>query len=250
VANDRLRDAMHTKGVAPDELAEHLNVDPKTVERWITKGRTPYPKYRHQIAALLHESERYLWPDAVDDAKASQISESEVVKVYPHRSSVPADLWDHLLSQAVTQVDILVYVGMFMTEKPGLISTLKTKGKEGARIRLLFGDPTSNAVVQRSKDEGIGARAIPAKIENALAFFHSLDGADGVEIRQHDTVLYNSIYRFDGQMIVNPHVYGKTAPHAPALHLRRLSAGDLFSTYEESFNAVWENARAVRYSNA
>ncbi|MCO5992678.1 DUF5919 domain-containing protein [Actinoallomurus rhizosphaericola] len=250
MANDRLRDAMLSKGVTPDELAEHLGVDPKTVERWITKNRTPYPKFRHRIAALLRESERYLWPSAVDETKASQISESEVVKVYPHRSSVPADLWDQLLSQAATQVDILVYVGMFMTEKPGLISTLKTKGKEGAYIRLLFGDPTSNAVIQRSRDEGIGERAIPAKIENALAFFRSLDGADGIEIRQHDTVLYNSIYRFDSQMIVNPHVYGKTAPHAPALHLRRLSAGDLFSTYEESFNAVWEGAKAVDYPNA
>jgi hypothetical protein len=44
-------------------------------------------------------------------------------------------------------------------------------------------------------------------------------------------------------MIVNPHVYGKVASHAPALHLRRLSAGDLFTTYEDSFGAVWEGAR-------
>ena len=43
-------------------------------------------------------------------------------------------------------------------------------------------------------------------------------------------------------MIVNPHVYGKVAAHAPALHLRRLSAGDLFTTYEDSFTAVWEGA--------
>jgi hypothetical protein len=43
-------------------------------------------------------------------------------------------------------------------------------------------------------------------------------------------------------MIVNPHVYGKVAAHAPALHLRRLSAGDLFTAYEDSFTAVWEGA--------
>jgi hypothetical protein len=59
-------------------------------------------------------------------------------------------------------------------------------------------------------------------------------------------VLYNSIYRFDDEMIVNPHVYGKVASHAPALHLHlhlhRLSAGDLFTTYEDSFTAVWEGA--------
>ena len=55
-------------------------------------------------------------------------------------------------------------------------------------------------------------------------------------------MLYNSIYRFDDEMIVNPHVYGKIAAHAPALQLRRLSAGDLFTTYEDSFTAVWEGA--------
>ena len=68
----------------------------------------------------------------------------------------------------------------------------------------------------------------------------------GVQIRTHATVLYNSIYRFDDEMIVNPHVYGKVAAHAPALHLRRLSAGDLFTTYADSFTAVWEGATPLR----
>jgi hypothetical protein len=43
-------------------------------------------------------------------------------------------------------------------------------------------------------------------------------------------------------MIINPHVYGKMAPHAPALHLHRLSAGSIFDTYRESFDAVWFQA--------
>ena len=111
-----------------------------------------------------------------------------------------------------------------------------------ARIRLLFGDRNAPAVTQRSIDEGIGEHTIAAKIEHAQAFFGGLAGASGVEIRTHGTVLYNSIYRFDDEMIVNPHVYGKVAAHAPALHLRRLSAGDLFTTYEDSFTAVWEAA--------
>ena len=119
---------------------------------------------------------------------------------------------------------------------------MREKGENGARIRLLFGDRNAPAVTQRSLDEGIGEHTIAAKIEHALAFFGSLTGAAGIEIRTHGTVLYHSIYRFDDEMIVNPHVYGKVAAHAPALHLRRLSAGDLFTTYEDSFTAVWEAA--------
>jgi hypothetical protein len=240
--NDRLRDVLLGKGLTPEDVAERLGVDPKTVERWITVGRTPYPRYRHAMAVMAGESETYLWPQAMPSQRRAEVSRSEIVHVYPHRSSVPADLWDSLLERATTYVDVLVYVGMFMTEKPTLLKTLREKGENGARIRLLFGDRNAPAVTQRSIDEGIGEHTIAAKIEHALSFFGSLAGAAGVEIRSHGTVLYNSIYRFDDEMIVNPHVYGKVAAHAPALHLRRLSAGDLFTTYEDSFTAVWEAA--------
>jgi transcriptional regulator with XRE-family HTH domain len=62
--NERLRDAMQRAGLSADNVAEELKVDAKTVERWITQGRSPYPKYRGKLAATLRETERYLWPDA------------------------------------------------------------------------------------------------------------------------------------------------------------------------------------------
>jgi len=37
------------------------------------------------------------------------------------------------------------------------------------------------------------------------------------------------------------------AAHAPALHLRRLSAGDLFETYSESFETVWNAAKPPKW---
>lgn len=241
--NDRLRDALMSASLTPDEVAPRLKVDPKTVERWITTGRTPYPKYRHKLAALLHKSETYLWPDAVSNDRAATISESEIVKTYPHRSSVPPDLWDQLFDQAEDTISILVYVGMFMTEKPDLLTTLRKKAENGVQVRLLFGDRDSKEVIQRSTDEGIGPHTISAKIDHALAYFRGLHNAPGIEIRTHGTVLYNSIYIFDDEMIVNPHVYGKIAALAPALHLRRLSAGSIFTTYAESFEAVWTQAK-------
>nr|WP_219905544.1 helix-turn-helix domain-containing protein [Actinopolyspora mortivallis] len=243
--NERLRDALLKQGITPSELADQLQVDPKTAERWVTTGRKPHARTRHAIAAKLGESERYLWPGAVSDAKAQQVSESEMVKLYPNRNAVPNDLWDRLLGAATTHVDMLVYVGMFMTEKPNLLNQLRDKAANGARIRLLFGDRDSDAVIQRSLDEGIGRNTISAKIDHALAFFKPLADTPGVEIRTHATVLYNSIYRFDDEMVVNPHVFGKLAAHAPAMHIRRLAAGDLFSTYADSFDAVWDGASAL-----
>ena len=54
-----------------------------------------------------------------------------------------------------------------------------------------------------------------------LSYYQQLP--DGVELRLHDTPLYNSIYRFDDEMLVNVHAYGILAAYTPVMHLRRVS---------------------------
>jgi hypothetical protein len=245
--NERLRDALMRSGLALDHVAKATSVDPKTVERWITQSRTPYPRHRHTIASMVRETENYLWPDAVAPARKAEIGTSEIIKVYPHRHSVPNDLWDQLLSGAGRYIEVLIYSGMFLTDNPKLVKILRAKGEAGAKIRLLLGDPNSREVSKRSQEEGIGKDTLPAKVRNALAFFKPLDGAPNISIRCHGTTLYNSIYRFDDDMLVNIHVYGFMAAHAPLLHLRRLSGGDLFETYSESFDSVWNTAKPPKW---
>src|SRR5690349_5986007 len=97
MANERLRDGMLKNGLTPAAVAEHLGVDPKTVERWVTQERTPYPRHRHAIAALLKESESYLWPNALTPERAAIVAQSEVVQIYPRRATAPPDLWQRLL---------------------------------------------------------------------------------------------------------------------------------------------------------
>ncbi|HEU5472036.1 MAG TPA: XRE family transcriptional regulator [Actinophytocola sp.] len=245
--NERLRDALLRNGLDLDHVAKATGVDPKTVERWITKGRIPYPRHRHAIAAMVRETENYLWPDAVAPERKAEIGGSEIVKVYPHRHNIPADLWDRLLDQAEEHIEILVYAAMFLTDNPTLIKRLRRKAGDGAKIRIMLGDPTSREVARRSVEEGLAKTAIPAKVGNALTYFRPLDGVSGVEIRCHGTTLYNSIYRFDDEMLVNTHVYGFAAAHAPLLHLRQLAGGDLFDTYSESFDSVWNAAKPPKW---
>lgn len=247
MTNERLRDALLRHGLDLTHVANVTKVDPKTVERWITKGRLPYPKHRHTIASMVRESENYLWPDAIAPERKTEIAESEVVKVYPHRHSVPNDLWERLLDGAQTHIEMLNFSGMFLTDNPALIKKLRAKAEEGVKVRLLIGDPASRAVARRSDEEGIGKGTLAAKVRNALAFYKPLDGVEGVGVRCHGTTLYNSIYRFDDDMLVNTHVYGFMAAHAPLLHLRRLSGGDLFETYSESFDTVWNAAKPPKW---
>jgi len=243
MANERLRDAMLKVGLTPFGLADKLGVNPKTAERWITLDRAPYPRHRHAIAELLKERESYLWPDAVSPERATRVAESEVVRVYPRRAAVPNDLWCRLIEQATRRIGILVYAGLFLPEQVStLIKDLKAKAVGGASVEILLGDPTSDAVARRGAEEGIGD-AMAGKVHNVLAFYDKLCGVPNIDARFHATPLYNSIYRFDDEMLVNAHAYGFPAAHAPVLHLRRLSGGDLFDTYADSFDRVWSSGR-------
>ena len=242
--NERLRALLLERGQTPDKLAEAVDVDAKTVERWITKGRTPYRSHRYAVATFLGVDESYIWPDALGRAEVAVVSESEVVAVYPHRSEVPRDVWGHLFSAAEREIGVLVYSGLFLSEDAGIQRTLKDKAAAGVRVRILLGDPASEVVAQRGEDEGVGD-AQAAKIRNALALYRPLRAAGGVEFRFHRTVLYNSIYRADDQVVVNTHLFGVTAPHAPVWHLRKLPGGELTGLYIDSFERVWETATPV-----
>jgi lambda repressor-like predicted transcriptional regulator len=247
VPNERLRDALLRNGLSLEQVSKATGVDPKTVERRITKGRTPYPRHRHTIASMVRETENYLWPEAVAPERKVEIAGSEVLKVYPHRNAIPADLWDRLINDATEHIEVLVHAALFLVERPTFVRDLADKAANGARIRLLFGDPASREVARRSDEEQLGKGTLGARIRNALAFYRPLLDVDGVEMRFHKTTLYNSIFRFDDEMIVNTHVYGFQGAHAPALHIRRLSAGDLFETYSESFETVWTQSKPATF---
>lgn len=240
MSNDRLRTAMLERGLTPLELAAALQVDPKSVERWI-KGRTPYRRHRYAVAAHLGVDEAYLWPEALSPDQVANASESEIVNIYPHRWTVPSDLWRNFFEDAEREIGVLVYSGLFLAEDAGVQRVFRKKAKIGATIRILLGEPSSESVAQRGSDEGIDD-AMAAKVNNAIVLYQPLRRVDGVELRLHRTVLYNSIYRADDQLLVNTHIYNFPAAQAPVLHLRRVAGGDMVATYLESFERVWDDA--------
>ncbi|KHD77183.1 XRE family transcriptional regulator [Actinoplanes utahensis] len=238
--NERLRTAMLERGLTPAALAEGLNVDPKSVERWIT-GRTPYRRHRYAVAARLGVDEVYLWPDALSSDQVASASESEIINIYPHRWTVPSEVWRTMFDNAEEEIGVLVYSGLFLSEDAGIHRIFRDKARAGARVRILLGDPDSESVAQRDQDEGIDGGMAP-KIKNALVMYRPLFGVEGIEFRLHRTVLYNSIYRADDQVLVNTHIYSFAASQAPVLHLRRVAGGGMVNTYLDSFERVWDDA--------
>jgi hypothetical protein len=243
MANERLRTALLQRGVTPADLADTIGVDPKTIERWIG-GRIPYRRHRHQVAVKLGVDETYLWPGALAADQVASASESEILVVHPHRWAVPRDTWGLLFDAAEREIGILVYSGMFLADDPGMLALFRAKADQGVRIRILLGDPDSPEVAQRGAHEGID-EALASKIRNVMVLYRPLRALDGVEIRRHATVLYNSIYRADGELLVTPHIYGKPAAEAPVVHLRQIAGVTLVASYLDSFERVWSESRPL-----
>jgi hypothetical protein len=158
---------------------------------------------------------------------------------------VPRDVLGRFFAEAETEIGVLVYAGLFLSEDSGVQRTFADKARAGVRIRMLFGDSESREVAERGEAEGVGD-ALAAKIRNALVLYRPLRALDNVEFRFHRTVLYNSIYRADDDLLVNTHIYGLPAAHAPVWHFRKVPGGEIAAAYLESFERVWESAKPMQ----
>lgn len=241
--NERLRAAILSSGLGIQRAAEGVGVDRKTVERWIS-GRLPYRRHQYALASLLGVDIPYLWPDSRPTEEVTAMGQAEVVAIYPHRSVVPSELWMEIFWGAQHDLDVLVFSGFWLSEDRGFHQLVEEKARAGISVRIALGDPECTEVAQRGEDEGIGT-AMAAKVRNAILNYGKLPAIDGVEFRLHCTILYNSIYRADDEMLVNTHVHGVGAYLAPVIHLRRVPGADLFATYLESLDRVWDSARPL-----
>lgn len=241
--NEPLRQALVRAGLREDDVAAQLGVDPKTVRRWLC-GRVPYPNSRAALANLVGADEADLWPNA-GGPLTSRARPEELTAVYPHRWAIPRDVWKRFFESADREIGVLAYSALFLAEDAGILAVIADKARGGVHVRLALGDPDSTNVALRGQEEGIGD-AMAAKVRNALTLYRAALGVENVEIRLHDTVLYNSLYRADGRLFVNQHAYGLPAAHAPVFCFRAFDAGDMPTAYLESYEKVWASTQSVR----
>jgi hypothetical protein len=149
------------------------------------------------------------------------------------------------LKAADHEIDILAYSSLFLAEDAEAQTILREKARAGVRIRIALGDANGAQITQRSTDEGIDWM-MAARIANAIHLFKPLIEETGVALRLHDTVLYNSIYRSDNELMINTHVYACAASHTPVVHLRQAEAEGMAATYLASFERVWSVAYEPR----
>lgn len=245
MGNERLRAAMAGARVTVEEVAEATEVDPKTVQRWLS-GRRPYRRHRWRVAALLEDDEHYLWPPEGTGPGGEVARTEEIIAAYAHRADLPPQSWWRLLERATERIDLLGYAMLHLPEQhPNLMELLRDKGRSGCRVRVALGDPDSPEAFQRDAEEQL-AEGLVARIRTAIKYYSALLDADGVELRTHATPLYNSEFRFDDQLLVTTHLYRTPGSRAPMLHLRRRGPDGMFDNFVGHFERVWADAAPLQ----
>jgi hypothetical protein len=233
--NESLCRALIAAGLGEEDVAARLDVDPKTVRRWL-EGRVPFRRYRWALAAMLGVSDGDLWPGLSGGSGRP----AEVVEVYPHRDLVPAGVWLRLLGSARQQIGVLVGSGIFLARQQGLLHVMKERARTGTRLRICLRDPNGQGSAWAVADDAIGERT-----GGALTLYAPLAPASGVQVRLHRGEHYGSLVMADEEMLVVQRVYGVPAGRCPVLRLRRCGESGLFGFYWESFERVWAGARPL-----
>ena len=170
MANERLRGCLTAAELTTADLAAHVGVDVKTVERWIAKGRVPYRAHRTATAALLRTTEAFLWPEVLDDPRAASTSRAELVTLYPNRGAVPAELWMRLIDEAKEHIDVLVFAGLFLPDgHPRWRRCSSRRLSRGPRSAWRWAIPTPRPCASGARRSTSARGWLPARLTGGLA---------------------------------------------------------------------------------
>lgn len=238
--NEVLHRALQAAGITTTDLAAAIGVDPKSVERWISKGRVPHPRHRIAAATAVREDVNVLWPDVVRRA-VKRGADRELVALYPRRSDMPRSLFRDLISAASTRLWFGGYTSYFIwLDTPEAGPTLAAKAQAGADVRFLLGDPASEVTRHRETIEGS-----PLTIATRIALTQAEIAKTGssLPVRHSDRHIAMSVWIFDDDALVATHIGDELGQDSVTLHLRRQQMGGAFDRYAEHFEHLWDAAK-------
>ena len=236
--NETLCRALIEARLTEEDVATRLQVDPKTVRRWLA-GRVPYLRFRWAIATMLNVDETDLWPQL----RTTRTKPDEVIAIYPHRDTVPREVWLHLFRSTRHEIGILDDIDAPLASDQAIVAVLAEQMRAGVKIRVCL--HSTDESFSRQADQLRGGPNASARVREAVAVYAPLSEKGEVEIRLHQGVVYDSIYYSDDELLVSHQVYGVPVKSVPTLHLERVEGGDMSAAYLDAFEAAWSRASSA-----
>lgn len=236
---------MASAKVRPNQLARMVGVEPKTVERWLSNpDRAPRESTQEDAGRALGVDPVTLWPKSVR-SHVKTGHDREIVAAYPFRSAAPTSLWASLIDGASRTLTFAGYTNYFLWQQhPRLGARLAAKAKHGTRVRFLVGDPESEVTTKREEVEGVPL-TVSTRIRITLDALAKMGRHEGVEARFSDQHIALSVFMFDDQMLVTPHIASLLGDESPMFHIRRLEDDGLYDRFAGHVTALWEDGRPV-----
>jgi hypothetical protein len=179
---------------------------------------------------MLDLDETDLWPQA----RTTHSLPIEVRAVYPHRDSVPIEVWLDLFRSAQQEIDILDTSSLFLATDTEILATLTNRARVGVQERICLADP-----------DWPEASDVPDHTRKAFARHQGLLQADRAQIRLQRTPLNNALFRADDELLVSQQAFAIPASRTPVLRLRRTDNSDMMETYRKSFDRIWTRSQPL-----
>ncbi|MET9291322.1 XRE family transcriptional regulator [Streptomyces sp. NPDC003077] len=187
-----------------------------------------------------------LWPKAVQD-RVKTGTDRELIHSYPYRSACPSTVWAELVETADDDLFFAGYTNYFFwTQVPHFADTIRRKAESGCRVRFLLGAPDGEVTRQREAVENV-ALSVSTRIRTTLEQLDRIGPVEGLETRFSaplDAINHVSlsVFRFDHDALVTPHLARLVGHDSPLFHLRRQGDGGMFARFAEHGEELWERA--------
>jgi len=235
--NEILRRAMLDANLDEIDVAARLEVNPKTVYRWL-RGRTPHSRHRWALVDLLSLSETELWPEIrVDSSQPSEIS-----AIYPNCNKIPRTVWRNLFASAKREICILDNSNSLISENLEVIYIFKERAAVGVPVRILLRISANQDRREPSPLKACGTNDKAEGIGSVCSIYRHLQDTRGIEVRFYEGALYNSIYRADNEALCRQHIHDMLPSCGPVIHIQVRASDSLLESYLSSFERLWDNA--------
>lgn len=222
MANEQLKNALRDAGLTPEEFAEIVRVDPKTVGRWLAGATTPYPRHRASIARALDLTEHQLWPDetpapapAPGPAGHDAAPGSEMTGAWAYDTDETAPDPITFVTATAGAID-LIDNGRGIQLTKDLLAALAEQANAGRHVRLLTGHPKPR--------------------------LEPLIGRERIEICVIDAGPEHSLLRVGDTMLLTFNLSAEADRPPPLLKLQRTAEGGLFDRLADNIETLARDA--------